>query len=273
MRAIQRLTVAAIALTVAFAATPAEAALPGHQLVSTVSVSDSATTKSATATCPAGKQVVGAGAYIDGVEGQVILDDLIPTATTVRATGYEIQGGTTANWWIRAFAVCASPLPGYEIVTTAGASSSANKTATAACPAGKQVIGSGAAVTGGLGQVVMGTMQPSSTGTTVIGYEDADGTAATWYLTAYAICATAPAGTEIVTSTTLSDSLNKSASPTCPAGKLPLGQGWAITTTEPGRVVSDIAMPTANGAMAVARESGAVGTSWSLSARVVCATQ
>ncbi|GIG60558.1 hypothetical protein Lfu02_49300 [Longispora fulva] len=76
-----------------------------------------------------------------------------------------------------------------------------------------------------------------------------------------------------MTSTTPSDSLNKSASPTCPAGELPLGQGWSITTTEPGRVVPDIAMPASNGAMTVARESGAVGTSWSLSARVVRATR
>ena len=51
------------------------------------------------------------GGEITGGLGQVAMDDLIPNTTTNRATvkGYEDDNGTTSNWWLRAYAICASP--------------------------------------------------------------------------------------------------------------------------------------------------------------------
>jgi hypothetical protein len=254
-------------------AVPASAAVPGLQVVSAVSAADSSSPKSALATCPAGKRVIGTGFYIDGVEGRVSIDDLIPTATTVLATGYETQPGTNAIWWIRAFAVCANPLPGLEIVAVSSGADSMTKATTATCPAGKQALGSGAAIAAGTGEVMLDALVPSGAAVSAVAYEDGDGTTAAWTLSAFAICASAPAGLQVVASRTVNDSTNKFDTPTCPAGTVPLSLGWDISSRAAGEILIDIAMPTATGALVAAREGGAgVSTSWTLTTRAVCAT-
>jgi hypothetical protein len=251
----------------------ARAAVPGLQVVSAVSVGDATSPKTVVATCPIGKRVVGTGVYTDSGERRIVLDDLIPTATTVRATGYEDQAGTSAHWWIRAFAVCADPLPGYEIVTATSTSTSTSNWTAAACSSGKRTVGSGAAITGGSGQVVLDASLTTAAGAYAVAYEDGDGTAANWTVTSYVICASAPAGLETVTTTVPADTNDKSASATCGAGKKPLSLGWDVGTSDPGRVVVDIAMPTATGALVAARASDkAVTGSWSLTTRIICAT-
>lgn len=270
-------TATVVALAVLFvpigAAAPATAAVPGLQVVSAVTVANSSSPKNVVATCPAGKRVVGTGVYIDGVDGQVVLDDFVPGASTVMVTAYEDQDGTDANWWLRAFAVCADPLPGLEIVTATSASNSLPSKATSAtCSSGRRSLGGGAVITGGTGQVVLDTVLPNSGDTYARAYEDADGTTANWSLTTYAICANAPAGLETVTTSIPSDSADKSAWATCAPGKQPLGLGWDIGAKEPGRIGIDVAMPTSTGAVVAARENGpTVDSDWDLAARVVCA--
>ncbi|TDD58898.1 hypothetical protein E1263_17090 [Kribbella antibiotica] len=85
--------------------------LPGLQRVAATSPTDSATNKSVTATCPADKKVVGTGHEIINGKGQVLLDDVVPSAdlTSVRAEAFEDQDGTPNNWSITAYAVCATP--------------------------------------------------------------------------------------------------------------------------------------------------------------------
>ncbi|MFC9688332.1 hypothetical protein ACFTSF_07300 [Kribbella sp. NPDC056951] len=87
------------------------APLPGLQRVAATSPTDSAANKSVTATCPAGKKVVGTGHEIANGKGQVLLDDVVPSAdlTSVRAEAFEDQDGTTNNWSVTAYAVCATP--------------------------------------------------------------------------------------------------------------------------------------------------------------------
>jgi hypothetical protein len=59
----------------------------------------------------------------------------------------------------------------------------------------------------------------------------------------------------------------------CLPGPQPLSLGWDVGTSDPGRVVVDIAMPTATGALVAARASDkAVTGSWSLTTRIICAT-
>ena len=85
-------------------------ALPGLQRVAATSASDSATSKSVTAVCPAGKKVVGTGHEIANGKGQVLLDDVVPSEdlTSVRTEAFEDQDGTPAAWSITAYAVCAT---------------------------------------------------------------------------------------------------------------------------------------------------------------------
>jgi hypothetical protein len=90
-------------------ASPASAAVPGLQIVTAQSASNSVSPKSATATCPANKRVIGAGAEINGGLGDVVIDDLRPGPTTVVATGDEVGSGITGNWQVRAYAICAFP--------------------------------------------------------------------------------------------------------------------------------------------------------------------
>jgi hypothetical protein len=253
-------------------AAPAHAAVPGHQVISAVSSADSSSPKTVTATCPSGKRVVGTGVYVDGAPGAVTVSEIVPNKTSVRVTGYEDQTGTSATWWIRAFAVCADPLPGLTIVSATSAATSDGKAVTATCPAGTATLGVGAAVAGGKGEVFLDAMLPLADAGYAEAYEDPDGARATWTLTAYTICATAPAGWQLVTSHTPTDSLDKVDAPACPAAAVPLGPGWDVKSNVGGGIGVDVAMPTGTGALVAAREHGTVTDPWTLTTRVVCAT-
>ena len=169
--------------------------LPGLQLVSAFSVSNSAT-KSVVATCPAGKRVVGAGAELNTIAvGGVTLDDLRPSSdlTSVTVLAREMDGGIPSNWTVRARAMCAFPPAGLQRVTAHSTSASfvANSTS-AVCPGGKKVLGGGAEITGGFGRVVLKQMQPNgSTLSSIVASaaETQGGQPANWDVAAYAICA------------------------------------------------------------------------------------
>ena len=89
--------VVALALLVVFAsfAGSAAAAVTGLQRVHADSASSSAGFRAVTATCPAGKRVLGGGAELFGGESQVSLNDVIPNRalTSVTAEAFEDQTG------------------------------------------------------------------------------------------------------------------------------------------------------------------------------------
>lgn len=122
----------------------ASAAIVGTQTVNALNGYDSSN-KSATATCPAGKRVLGAGGQIEFGGDQVLLDDIRPdpslTSVTVHALEYE--AGTSANWGVYAWARCAAPPPGLERVSATSPLNSGNKSVSVSCPAGKRVLGAG----------------------------------------------------------------------------------------------------------------------------------
>lgn len=168
--------------------------LPGLVQVNSTSPSTSFG-KSAIATCPTGKQVVGAGGETSGGVGRVEIDDLTPSSdhTRVTVTGFETEGGTNDNWSITAHAMCADPLPGLEVrALSSDFGSFDGQTVTETCSAGKKVVGAGGEITGGLGQVIMDGITPNAnlTSVTVNAREDGNHTSNNWNLTAYAICAT-----------------------------------------------------------------------------------
>jgi hypothetical protein len=162
---------------------------------------DSSAAKSATAVCSPNKKVVGAGGRIDtgpGDTGKVVLDEItpLPDLSGVTAVGVETGGGTSDNWWVFAYAICAyAPnVPDLQLVTASSPlDSNAAKSVAASCPAGKKLSGAGGQInTAESGKVVLEgiTVHSSLDTVTAAGVETGGGTLSNWDVTAYAICAT-----------------------------------------------------------------------------------
>lgn len=189
--------------------------------------------KSITATCPAGKQVLGAGGSVLEGFGQVIFDDLTAAANlgSVTVKGVEDETGASSLWKAQAVAICATPPAGLVRVAATSPLNSSNKSVTATCPAGKRVLGTGADINAGNGQVGVDDMRPNPglTAVTVQALEDQTGQAGPWNVTAYALCANPPAGLERVSATSsLDSSPNRAATATCSSGKTLIGTGSDI---------------------------------------------
>jgi hypothetical protein len=201
------------------------------QLVVAISANDSNDGKTATATCPSGDQVTGAtGASTNAT---VELDDIRPSGDLRSAVvqGLEGQFATPASWWVTAYAICSPPPPGLELRSaTSALDSNNNKTATATCPLGKQVLGTGAQLNASNGQVVLDDVRPDAalTSVTARGLEDQDGYSGVWSVTAHAICANRPPGLELVKQSSPLDSSDKTVTASCPAEKNLVGTGGDI---------------------------------------------
>lgn len=80
--------------------------------VSASSVSDSEPNKSATASCPSGKQAIGGGIRLEGELAEVAVTGSYPLSSGSTRTGWEALAhetgpGQPSNWSVVAFAVCA----------------------------------------------------------------------------------------------------------------------------------------------------------------------
>jgi len=166
--------------------------LPGQTYVTSQSASNNAN-KSVTATCPPGTQLTGVGGDLIGAFGEVVLDDITPnpslTAVTVWAYA---EDPYAASWSVKAFAACANPLPGLELIEASSANDALDsKWATAYCPAGKVLVGTGGDVTGAVGSVVM-TITPHPTvplSVVTVGANETDPYTINWKVRAFGICA------------------------------------------------------------------------------------
>ena len=83
---------------------------PGGFLTTTVSDTNSNTSKGADATCPAGREAIGGGGSVGG-SGEVVMDTYRPISflngvTGFRVTGTEDQDGFAGNWAVTAYAIC-----------------------------------------------------------------------------------------------------------------------------------------------------------------------
>jgi hypothetical protein len=232
--------------------------------------------KNQAVSCPAGKQVTGGGGDITGGGGQVVLDELRPFATGFRVTAFEDETGISSNWFLRAYAICATPLPGQELVFAASPSTSSTKSVTAACPPGKRLIGAGGDVNAGSGEVMLTGIAPNPalTGVTATAFEDQTGVPTNWTVSAFAVCATMPPGLELASATTERDSdISASVAATCPGDKNLLGMGAELIDVE-GQVMLDDLRP--NAALTTVTATGfedesGTGSGWSLRAHAICA--
>jgi hypothetical protein len=206
----------------------ASAAVPGWQIVSAFSKWDSGIYKSAEARCPSGKRVISTGFKIWGGEGDIVLDDLIPSATSVRAGAGEDQDGTSVTWAIEAQAVCANPLPRMEIVSaTSRLGTGGSRYITAECTGDRTAVGSGASLANGWGHISLDMLLLGGDQVTASGVDDQDGYSGVWSVTAYAVCATPPPGL------TYHGDFSSSSDPkylraSCPDGAWPLGVEWEV---------------------------------------------
>ena len=146
-----------LAAVQALLASQAEA-VPGLQRITKTSVSNSSTSRTVAANCPAGKRVLGGGGTVTGGRGQVVLERLEPvqTATNDRFVvgAREDRTGYSSNWQLTAYALCANPLPAYGILpSTSGSPSSNSPQSTISFCVGQPEVGFGGRINGGAGQV------------------------------------------------------------------------------------------------------------------------
>jgi hypothetical protein len=198
LRRSPQLVIAAAALMLPFSwalASSASAAVTGvDRPVTGESKLNSLAEKEAKADCPAGKRVVGAGGFVSGGNGEVVITSIEPQSDLKRVVvnAKEDQNGTGASWKVRATAVCADPIPGMHLVPGRGTlDNSLNHGATASCGFGERLLGGGASITsfGGGGQIKLDQINPGSTSVFAFGREDRDGFGGNWIVTPYAICA------------------------------------------------------------------------------------
>lgn len=81
-----------------------------RQLVLASTLSSSTNFKQVTATCPAGKQTIGGGAFVNGTQLGPSITESAPSAQAWHATAIEVVG-TTASWSLHARAICAKVAP------------------------------------------------------------------------------------------------------------------------------------------------------------------
>ncbi len=161
-----------------------------------------------------------------------------------------------------------------ETATKASASTSSDKSVTATCPGDKRVVGAGAEVQPGDGQVLIAAIRPDAgrRSVTVTAREDETPTTAAWRVLAIARCANRPVGLTRVVATSAGTSQDKSVSAACPTGKRMLAPGGEISA---GQVLLTGLRPdhhTPTGVLASAREDE-TGTpaSWTVTAYAICA--
>ena len=190
------------------AASPAVAAVPGHQLVNANSATDSSDVKSVTATCPAGKVLIGTGHRISGASGEVAIDDLRPngsatTAPTAVTVGAYETDGFAGSWTLHAEAICANVAGAVRVSATGASNSDDSHLTRVNCPAGKTLSGTGYEMVGAVGDAAVDILafsigSPTTRRRSLVRAFEVNPFAGNWTLTAYGICANPLPGQELV---------------------------------------------------------------------------
>jgi hypothetical protein len=172
-------------------------AVTGHEIVEAEYAGTNTTVATVTASCPAGKNVTGAGA-LTWPYGWV-LDDVSPSpnlsGVMAQAMAMPSEPPPLGPPLLRAYAICADPIPG-QLLVTAQAASSSDKTVNVTCPVGKYLYGAGGGMNGaggasmlrGVGPAVDTSPGGAATAAFAEAVEGPNGNPANWSLAAYAIC-------------------------------------------------------------------------------------
>jgi hypothetical protein len=267
------------------AASPAAADdVDGVVRASAVSPSSAFGFKSATAICPLGKRLMGAGFEIAGANNTVVVDDLMPNTglTTVAGTAY---GPNDNSWTLTTYGICTFFQPGLQRVSVDSPGNGGDESATATCPGTKVLVGAGYGISGALGAAKVYRMRPNG-GTTTAPTSvtvAAAGTPAAYTLTAHADCADASDGlvpglVRRQATSASSTAFNRGALASCVAGEVLIGTGYEIHDA-PGMTVANDLRPNGNATtgptnvMVNAYKTQDFFTNWSVSAYALCAIQ
>jgi hypothetical protein len=233
--------------------------------------------KTVTASCPAGKKVLGPGGTIDMGLGEVVLDEIVPSAdlTSVTVHGLE-HGNSSRNWDVTAYAICADPLDYMLLVhDDSPQNTSSPKNVTVECPLGLRVYGLGAEIINGQGNVTLDDLDIDESLTFVdVGAYGWHGStvANSWAVRAYAVCGTPTATMLRRKAQVFTTSPNTGVqSPSCPSGTRLTGVGGELSGAQ-GDVVFDDLKPDLDDDRAYVNGQDLGAGGWTTSAYGVCAS-
>lgn len=156
----------------------------GYDVVSATGAANATTVSVSCGT----KSVIGVGGKINGGNGDVVLDQVQPSADlkTVTARGVPVAGGgVLPPWTVTTYAVCAN-VTGLSLVSIADpASGDGHKQLLKSCPVGVGLYSAGFTISSGAGAVFLSGLNPFNTQSFSVW---ADGTDPSWGLTGYGIC-------------------------------------------------------------------------------------
>ena len=246
-----------------------------------------ALTKTKRATCPTGTRILGGGGGLLTNEADgIVITQMQPVRPLTGLDFFEVTAyeptASIRDWRIRATAICAPALANMSMAFgNSTLSSNSTHLATAVCPTGRKVVGSGGTIYNANGNAGLQVVRASSDGTRVYaqGHESAAGYSGQWYVFAWAVCATAPVGYQIVTANSPQDDseTTKNAAVDCPGSKTLLGAGAAVSFAAPGAVALQhmhaYSGPTSGTVQAYAAENASTTTDWDfIVAQGICAT-
>jgi hypothetical protein len=174
--------------------------LPAYAILPSTSGSASSNSPQSTISFCIGQPEVGFGGRINGGAGQVHLTNLVSDSngdvdfTAIAAL--EDANGFGGAWTVTAYAVCANTPANLTRASVTTPASSANKSATARCPAGSRVHSAGGQLSTPAGSGSAGrrlvidnvAIDPELRSVTVRAVEDETGTTANWSVRALALC-------------------------------------------------------------------------------------
>jgi hypothetical protein len=166
----------------------------GWQVVTQTSRFAPGPSGSITASCPFGKALIGGGESLQQGFGQISTSELRFGDNFITASAVDDEDGFSGSWSVSAYAVCANPLPGLQIVSAAQApSSDSPKAMLASCPGGSAILSIGWSAGGPNAEqtnnAVADLFANSHSTALVIGTEDPDGFSGNWQETASVLCA------------------------------------------------------------------------------------
>lgn len=172
-------------------------------------------------------------------------------------------------------APASAALPGAELVWSPSAppSSETTRSAAAACPTGKRVVGTFAFTSGAPRDVVITALIPTGAGAIGIAREDQDGTDANWSLTVQIVCAAPIPGLITVSAFSATDSSNKQVTATCPAGTRLFASGWNLTDSGGQVMLNQVAQAADLSGVSITgmEDQDGYGTAWRLTTYGICA--
>jgi hypothetical protein len=256
--------------------TPASASVSGlevRQAVSTLTGFEPF--KPATAHCSPGKVVVGTGFRITGGNGDIMLDDLIPTETAVTVGAFVDQDGAHQAWTVTAIAVCAVKPAGWHIATVSTDWAFRTEAEISApCEPGTRALGGGAEVFGSQGQVSIDDVFPGQNSSHTKGFVDGDGNQKVWGIRAYAICAFDPGGLTVEfppNSSGLTSATSIVGFEQCSPGKRLISTGWDFINSL-GHVLIETSLPTtAATQLQIHEDDAGYAAQWRYTTIAVCA--